>query len=722
MWFKQGRRLAVCLAIVIGGAYAGGRAVEKVTVGALGTSPGQATAGARAAAIAVPRFFIENRGQLDNRVDYYSAGARSLYVGAEGLTFALDRASPDNPELRTRWAVKADFVGANREAAGVGTRRLPGVVSYFKGGAQHTGLPSYAGIAYRGLWDGVDLEMEMAAHAFKYTFTVRPGGDPQAIALAYRGADRVRVDEGGALEVVTPYGSWTDAAPVAYQDLAAGRAGVDAAWSVEPGRDGWIVTIKVGRYDPTAPLVIDPAIQWAGYLGGAASDHATDIALDTSGNVYVVGGTGSSEATFPETVGPDLTYNSSNDAFVAKLNASGMLIYVGYIGGDAEDGAQGVAVDGAGNAYVAGTTASTQASFPVKVGPDLTHNGGNDAFIAKVNSAGTALIFAGYIGGSFDDRGYDIALAPGTSIPYVTGGTTSTAATFPVKVGPDLTQNGSWDGFVAKVAADFKSLLYAGYIGGIEADQAYGIAVDSSGSAYVTGYAISTQATFPHLVGPDLTHNGQSDAFIAKLYPNGAALMYCGYIGGNDFEEGRDVAVDGSKRAYVVGYTGSTAASFPVVSGPDLTANGVNDAFATCVNPSGNALVYSGFIGGSAGDYAFGVAVQPGGEAYVAGSTHSDETTFPVLVGPDLTYNGGGFFGSGDAFVAKLRPVTGMLVYAGYVGGNDTDHGDDIAVTGTGSAHIVGYTWSTEATFPVLGGPDLTHNGINDAFVARITP
>ena len=183
------------------------------------------------------------------------------------------------------------------------------------------------------------------------------------------------------------------------------------------------------------------------------------------------------------------------DAFVAKVNAAGFgLVYAGYIGGSGDDNGQGIAIDGSGNAYVTGYTDSDEATFPVTVGPDPTFNGSYDAFVAKVNAAGTALVYLSYIGGSGDDYGYGIAV-DGSGNAYVTGTTASNEATFPVTVGPDLIYNGGpWDAFVAKVNAAGTALSYAGYIGGSVWDEGYGIAVDGSGNAYVTGSTSSHES------------------------------------------------------------------------------------------------------------------------------------------------------------------------------------------------------------------------------------
>src|SRR5205085_1141104 len=281
---------------------------------------------------------------------------------------------------------------------------------------------------------------------------------------------------------------------------------------------------RIGDYDRSRPLVIDPTVLiYAGYIGGTSPDLALGIAIDQSDNAYVTGMTASAEATFPVIAGPDTTINSpaAFDAFIAKVKADGSgLEYAGYIGGDGNDYGTSIAVDAAGNAYVTGATASSQATFPRLVGPRLNYGGGTytgDAFVAKVNPSGTALVYCGYVGGGADDCGIGIAVDSSGSA-YVTGETGSSGGSFPASVGPGLTfKGGLLDAFVAKVKADGSGLVYAGYIGGGNIDRGLGIAVDGGGNAYVTGTTDSTEATFPVAGGPDLTHNGGTDAFVAKV-------------------------------------------------------------------------------------------------------------------------------------------------------------------------------------------------------------
>jgi beta-propeller repeat-containing protein/thrombospondin type 3 repeat protein len=694
----------------------------------------------------LPLYFIENRGQLASRVAYYVQGAdTTVYFTSDGITFALtgkgDRpVAPDRPghqaslpagavgtapaqeATRQRWALKLDFIGATPGVKPTAQDPTPAVISYFKGarGQWKTGLKTYTTLVYADLWPGIDLVYSGTVNRLKYTFVVKPGADPRQIKLAYRGATAVRLTAAGELEVSTPVGGFHDEKPYAYQEGDHERVEVATAYALEADEavGAQVYGFRVGAYDTRKPLVIDPAVLvYAGYIGGSGDDRGIGIAVDSTGNAYVTGLTNSTEATFPVTIGPDPTYNGGIDAFVSKVNAAGTaLLYAGYIGGSANEQGFGIAVDSTGNAYVTGLTNSTEATFPVTVGPDLTYNGGvEDAFVAKVNAAGTALLYAGYIGGSAIDRGEGIVV-DSTGNAYVTGLTNSTEATFPVTVGPDLTLNG-FDAFVAKVNAAGTALLYAGYIGGSGADFGHGIAVDSTGNAYVTGETTSTEASFPVTVGPDLTHNvGTFDAFVAKVNAAGTALLYAGYIGGSGADFGFGIAVDSTGNAYVTGETTSTEATFPVTGGPDLTFNGQVDAFVAKVNGAGTALLYAGYIGGGGDDRGLGIAVDSTGNAYVTGRTESTEATFPVTGGPDLTYNGG----VEDAFVAKVNAAGTALLYAGYIGGSSLDQGLGIAVDSAGNAYVTGITGSTEATFPVTGGPDLTFNGGLDAFVAKI--
>jgi hypothetical protein len=668
----------------------------------------------------LPLLFIENQGQVDDQVAYYVQGKdKTLYFTPDGVTFVL------SGEDSSRWVLKLDFVGADRGVQPEGNDETGGVISYFRGRPEEwkTALKTYSKVVYRDLWPGIDLEYSGTVNRLKYQFVVKPGANPSQIRLAYRGAAEVMINRAGQLEVSTPSGGFHDDTPHAYQDVGGDQVAIDASYQFPRARqEPHVYGFRVGPYDRSRPLVLDPAILvYCGYIGGGEYDSGTGVAVDGYGFAYVAGDTASVELTFPEIVGPDLDYNGGNwDAFVAKVSADGSaLVYCGYIGGSDSDFTTDVAVDGAGHAYVVGWTQSSQEDgFPVTTGPDLSHNGLRDAWVAKVKADGTGLVYCGYIGGSEFDYGMCMAVdALGRA--HVTGETESTHTdNFPLHVGPDLTHNGGTDdAFVARVKADGSGLEYCGYIGGDGSDAGYGIAVDGSGRAYVVGATYSTQATFPVLLGPDLAHNGSLDSFVARVKADGSALEYCGYLGGSGDDGAWDVAVDALGYVYIAGQTNSTEATFPVFLGPDLTHNGAYDAFVARINTGGTGIVYCGYIGGSDDDYGHGIVLDHWGNAHIVGSTASSEGEgFPVLNGPDWTYNGGWR----DAFVARLRNHNAALAYCGYVGGSDTDEGWDIDIDGHGNAHVAGVASSTQASFPVTVGPDLTQNGNADAFVARV--
>jgi len=346
-------------------------------------------------------------------------------------------------------------------------------------------------------------------------------------------------------------------------------------------------------------------------------------------------------------------------------------------------------------------------------------------FVAKVDRTGRSLVYCGYIGGTGQDWGHGVA-ADAAGNAYVVGGTESDEKSFPLVGGPSNTLGGARDAFVAKIDPSGSTLLFCGYLGGAAWDDAWAVALDAAGNAYVTGRAGSKETTFPVKGGPYLTRKGGHAAFVAKLTPSGQ-IIYCGYIGGGYLDWGQAIAVDAAGAAYVWGNTSSDETTFPVKVGPDLTFNGKpafdDDAFIAKVNPGGTALEYCGYIGGqwseAYGERGFGIAVDAAGCAYVTGSTCSNENQgFPVTVGPDLTYNGG----AGDAFVAKVSASGQKLQYCGYVGGAKGEEALGLALDRDGCAILVGRTGSNEQTFPVTGGPGLTYQGATDGFIARVDP
>lgn len=687
-----------------------------------------------------PLQFIPNRGQMDRRVDYYVQGLdKSIYFTAGGLTYVF-RGGRAGRDASPRWIVKLEFRGAD---PGVKAEALEGsgtIVSYFEGvpDSPSAGLRACSKIVYRDLWPGIDLVYSGTFDRMKYEFEVRPGADPSRIGFIYRGAESLSLDRDGRLRIQTPAGGFEDEPPVAFQEIEGARVPVAAAFGLEHGAagEGRLCGFRIGPYDRSRTLVLDPSsLVYCGFIGGSWLDSGQAIAVDAAGCAYVAGSADLLDETFPVTVGPDLSYNGGyGDAFVAKVNASGTgLDYCGFIGGSGDETATGIAVDAGGNAYVSGYTDSPAATFPLLVGPTLERKQYVDGFVAKIDPTGTALLYCGYIGGAGEDYALAIAV-DGTGSAYVAGTTTSTEASFPVTVGPSTAVKGGPDGFVAKIVPSGASFAYCGFVGGSGDDSARGVAVDALGSAYLTGSTIRgfddqgnpLPPDFPAVVGPDLTWNGLRDAFAAKVDPTGSSFVYSGYLGGSANEFGYGIAVDSGGNAYITGTTSSPESSFPVTVGPDLTCNGTGypgeeDAFVAKVAADGAGLVYCGYVGGGGRDSGAAIAVDAEGCAYVTGKTDSRSDTFPVTVGPSLVSKD--TTSTSDVYVAKVSATGEALAYCGYISGVVPEDGRAIAVDGSGHAYVTGETSTSDGYwgfFPAIVGPDLTFNGGRDAFVAKI--
>jgi hypothetical protein len=724
-----------------------------------------------------PISFVENRGQIDPGVAYYVEGMGTrLYFTSTGITFSVPqrKTGSGTTQPANRWNVLMDFSGARKDARPVGEEPTPTKFSYFRGQKDQwkTGLHSFFRVVYQNLWPGIDLIYAGAKSAVKYEYRVKPGADPASIQLAYRGG-QISLDGSGDLRIGTPGGGLLDKHPYSYQDTPDGRRAVTTDFAIQKAEQSGATRcgFKVGSYDPSKTLVIDPqTTAYSGFIAGAFDTVAFGIAVDSMGAAYVTGMTESDPGDgFPVTVGPGLTFNENKEflfstCFVAKISPSGTsLDYCGYIDGAGHQEGTAIAIDSAGAAYVTGFTTSDQTTFPVTVGPKLSYGGDfdgpspngylGDAFVAKVNPGGTGLDYCGYIGGSGDDAGYGIAVDPSGNA-YVTGQTTSVgpsqvpagAVAFPASVGPSLTNVNAPsttlpDAFIAEVNAAGTGFVYAGFIGGAGVNQGLGVAVDSTVAAYLTGVTGAPAAGFPQLtVGPSLTFSGVTDAFVAKVKPGGSGLVYCGYIGGSAETEGMGIAVDSSGNAYVTGETSADQTTFPVKVGPSLTFGGnevidngeivnqnldpiqpeifgIGDAFVAKVNPTGSGLVYCGYIGGSGGEFGSRIVVDSVGSAIITGATDSSPSTFPITAatGQFATYSGGTVFG--DAFIAKVMPSGQGLLYAGYLGGNQDDAGVGIAIDSQDNVYVCGGTISPD--FPVLVGPCAAAPCLSPTFVSQ---
>jgi hypothetical protein len=391
------------------------------------------------------------------------------------------------------------------------------------------------------------------------------------------------------------------------------------------------------------------------YLGGSGSERGSGIAVDGAGQAYATGWTDSAD--FPTLNALQSTcaggfHNVCEEAFVTKLSADGSaLIYSTYLGGSSFDTGQSIAVDGAGQAYVTGGTWS--ADFPTQNALQPTFGGSVDGFISKLSNDGSTLSYSTYLGGSNFDRGESIAV-DGAGQAYVTGSTWSTDFPTQNALQPDCGGIASifcGDAFVTKLGAEGTALVYSTYLGGSFEEWGWGIAIDGNGQAHVTGYTNSLDFPTENALQPTFA-GGDRDAFVAKLGAEGTALVYSTYLGGNNFDQGYEVAVDGVGQAYVTGLTNST--DFPTQNTLQPTLSGLVDAFVTKLGAEGTALVYSTYLGGSNNDQALGIAVDGAGQAYVTGYTDSPDFPTQAALQPGLA-------GSSDAFITKLQDATPVM-------------------------------------------------------------
>jgi hypothetical protein len=689
--------------------------------------------------------FIENIGQFGSEARFQVRGGNgTIWLAEDGIwVTVLEELSPSELSLPIEgeegsWRyspagggsvdeslsprgvnLKISFPGANPSPRIEPFNPLDATISYFIGddpGQWQAGVPVWGGVRYVELYPGIDLEISGVNGHLVQHLVVREGADLNVIQLRVEGADEMTL-EGSALRLGTAVGDYF---------LPLLQLNNDTRTTLpSPSVAGNEVTTPFinlpDEEDSVQPLSGAADLLYSTFLGGSNWDSASDIVSETGGKTYVTGTTYSTN--FPTMPGPyDQDYiGGSYDAFVVEMNTVGSaFLFATFLGGSGGDSGTGIVRDGSGFLYITGETASS--NFPTTSGALYTsYNGNLDAFVVKLSANGRTLSYATFLGGSSADSGIDIALASG-GLAFVTGYTDSD--NFPTTAGAlDRTLNDySRDAFVVKLNAAGSALSYGTFLGGAVEDIGYGIAVDSSGAAYVTGKTCSpdfpTAPSFPNEPF-DWTYNSHSgiyyycsDGFVTKLNAAGSALVYSAFLGGNSFDYGTGIAVGSDGSAYVAGATDSD--DFPATPGAYATSlNSYWDAFVVKVNATASALTYATFLGGSGGDHGDGIAINASGEAFVTGFTDSDD--FPTTVGAfDRTSHE--YY---DAFAARLNAAGSALSYGTYLAGGNDDFGDGIALDGGGSVHVVGTTRSSN--FPTtVGALDITHNGDGDAFVAML--
>ncbi len=656
----------------------------------------------------LPLTFEANQGQTDARVKFLSRGP--------GRTFYL---TASETVIRSGHEVaRIKLIHANASARLAGEEELSGKSHYFVGSDPlkwRTNVPNYGRVHFTSVYPGIDLLYYGSGSDLEYDFVVAPGADPGAIRFTVGGSGKLSVEDSGDLVL----GGMRLHRPIVYQRIDGRRQSIEGGFVIHGGQVRFEIA-RYDRAKPLIidPLL---TLSYSTYLGGNAADQGMGIAVDGSGNAYVTGFTDSSnfptknpyQGALPS--GGNCAPINCKDAFVTKLNAAGnALVYSTYIGGSNDDRGLGIAVDSAGNAYITGitqsnnfpttsgayqTTAGFAGSFVTKLNasgalaystyfPATTaaiavdsfgnayitggtngelpatanafqtksHNG--DAYVAKLNPAGSALVYCTYLGGSFSDNGTGIAVDPSGNA-YVTGNTSS--SDFPVKnpYQATLATQTIPDSFVTAFNSTGSALIYSTYLGGSGAEQAASIAVDSAGNAYVTGSTNSPDfPTTPNAFEGPIASGGAYQGYVTKFQPNGN-VVYSTYLGtglGGAYSYG--IAANAQGNAYV---TGGASATFPTQDPYQAAPGGpAGNAFVSVLNSTGTALAYSTYLGGNNGDAGYAIALDSGGNVYVTGIALS--TNFPTLNAFQPKYGGPGTGVDslyGDAFVAKFSTSGG---------------------------------------------------------------
>lgn len=679
--------------------------------------PGASSAPTRQALDALPLRLEANQGQAPAAADFLARGPGWVAALAAGeATFRLDGSLGGQTEAAAGAVVRMAFVGAGPSVAR-GEELLPTRTTYLLGrdpAAWIRDVPSYARVVYEDVYPGIDVAWRGRGGALEYDFELAPGADPRRIRLAFSGAGAHFVDADGSLVLRTPAGDLRLLPPECHQEESGERRAVHAAYAL---REGGEVGFTLANYDPSRPLVIDPVVRYATWLGGMDDDLGHEIAVDAAGAAYVVGQTLSTD--FPATgvLGGDVA--NGHVLYVAKLNPAGSALeYATFVGGtnafNVTFDQLGIAVDATGSVYVTGKTRAPDLPVLHAVQPQLA--GAHDAFVAKLAPDGASLVYATYLGGSSEDFPRSLTLDAEGNL-YVVGQTRS--SNFPTAHPLQAQNAGGFDAFVAKLAPSGSSLVYSTYFGGSGSgdprfgDFGYDIDVDARGAATITGLTDSTDLPLAGALQPAFG-GGPHDAYVARLAPDGGALEYATYLGGSRNEEGLGIAVHSDGSTLVSGWTSSP--DFPVEGALQPGLAGSTDAFVVKLLSDGSALAYATYLGGSARDFSFDLDVAADGTAYVAGVTESSNLPSVDPVQPARA-------GGSDAFVAEISADGASLLFSSYLGGSGEESvsvsGFGVTLDGSGGAYLAGSTTSSD--FPVVAPIQPAAGGQADAYVVKLS-
>ncbi len=561
--------------------------------------------------------FVANEGQWDPSVQFATQGnGYQAWLTGNSAVLALTRSASDGEIMTDGTQAKAgdivndvldiDWTGINPEVQATGTGQLDSTSNFFWSNdpaKQATNVSEYSGVQYANAWTGIDLVYHRSdTGGLEYDLDVNPGADPSAVGFRIDGA-QASIDPRGNLVLTTPDGNQlVENAPSLYQ-IADDGTHQAVAGGYQIRQDGSI-GFSVGQYDTHRELVVDPTLSYATTFGGSAifgSSVATGVQTDALGNADIAGYTTSPD--LPATTGAyDTTANGDRDAFAAKFDSSGSLVWSTYIGGSSTDEADGLALGPDGNLFIAGSTNSS--NYPTTGGAFQTTPGGTllaqqDAFLTKLSSDGTALVYSTRLGGNGQEFGHSVAVDQQTGEAVVVGSTAILSSnTFPTQNAYQGTMSGGQDAFVTRFNSAGSGLVFSTYLGGTGTEAANGVAIDSAGDEYVVGQTNSSD--FPAVGGYDQKLSGFSDGFLAQ-YTAAGSLRSATLMGGTDNDSATAVAVDSEGHAY-------------------LTVDGLVEEYES----PGSAPVFTTSLGGT--DFGRGIAVDQDARAVVVGTDGTNLT------------------------------------------------------------------------------------------------
>ncbi len=641
-----------------------------------------------------PLVFEADVGQAGGNFDFIAHGNDyALGLDQGNATIGVDNGSSTS-------VVQLTLVGKNVALNAQAEGLLESKTNYLVGTADQwrQDIANYSGVQYRNVYDGIDLRYYGTERQLEYDFIVNPGAQVDTIQLRFDGAKNLAIANNGDLILTLDDAGHTIEfkAPVAYQNGAYGREAVDSHYTI--AADGTI-GFATGLYDTSRSLVIDPVLSYGSYFGGTSADAAAGIAVDAAGNVYITGYVSSTTGL----LGTILGAGTGEDVFVTKFSPDlSTRVYSAYVGGGANDRGTAIAVDASGNAYVTGYTKSTD--FGTVSAYDSARGGAQDAFVFKLNAAGTALVYSTYLGGSGGtDVGYGITVDSSGSA-YVTGFASS--ADFPTTAGAADTTYAGGEAFVTKLGVAGNTLAYSTFVGGTGSDTGHAITLDLVGNPVVVGE--TTSSNFFTTAGAfQSTSGGSTDVFVSRLDSTGSSITYSTYLGGNDVDIAYAAVVGPTGRIYVTGTTVSS--NFDITSGAFQTVNPGRATFMSVLDPAisgSGALIYSTFLNGGGNDDAgTGIGVDGAGKVYVGG--HSDANPGSQT----------------DGFVAQINPAGGGVAdrtYIAFLGKNGKLDEVNAAVYANGKFYVAGDTASSSG-IATAGSYDTTFSGSSDAFTAVYT-